>query len=232
MTEGIHESTSSEATAGSRPQSDVVALGRRIVKELGLEQTTDTLARWMAHRLAELILVQETSTSERRRKRAARETEELVLRLWGQRTAWPHGWPPAGAASLLEALRLDNGIHSDETITDSRLRLIPRLEMLQGQELRAWIDVAVADYDPAEVRSWDLEHHDRIADDERAALQSFAALSEEVRRSAAPDLNDRTAALLEQLDRLDEDRSALREDLLSALGVNRDEIEPPANGST
>ena len=229
MTEGNRESTSSEATGGSKQPTDVVALGHRIVKELDLEQTTDTLARWMAHRLAELIRLQETSRSDRRRKPAAREAEELVLRLWRHRTAWPHGWPPAGAASLLEALRLDNGVHSNETIVDPRLRLIPRLERLHRRELRAWIDVAVADYDAAEVRSWDLEHHDHLTDDERATLESFAALIDEAQGRAASDQSDRTAALLEQLDRLDKDRAALREELLSALRVIEDEIEPSAN---
>ncbi len=33
----------------------VVRLGERIVAELGLEESTDTLSRWMAHYIAESI---------------------------------------------------------------------------------------------------------------------------------------------------------------------------------
>ena len=49
------ESISYDATEASKQWVYVEALGRRIVDELGLEKGVDTLARWMAHYIAELI---------------------------------------------------------------------------------------------------------------------------------------------------------------------------------
>jgi hypothetical protein len=48
-------SSSAAATAPSKPARDVLALGRHLVAELQLEQSVDTLGRWLAHHVAELI---------------------------------------------------------------------------------------------------------------------------------------------------------------------------------
>ena len=45
----------------SKPWPTVVALGERIVHELGLEESGDTLGCWMAHRVAELMERAETA---------------------------------------------------------------------------------------------------------------------------------------------------------------------------
>ena len=209
MTEDNHDSIYSEATDGSTQPNDVVALGRRIVRELGLDRTSDTLARWMSHRLAELIMIQETSTSERRRNRAAKETEDLVLRLWARRTDWPQGWPPAGAASLIDALTQDDHPWNDQHTNDPLLRLVQKLEGIHRREIRTWIYAAVLEYDPDEIRSWHLEHQGHLDEDETLVLDSVAALVEDARQQKLSDTEDRVTSLLVQLDQADADRAAL-----------------------
>src|SRR5689334_16355856 len=97
-------SSSSAATEQSKPPRDVVALGERIVEELGLTDATDTLGRWMAHRLAELLDEAEHGRSAKRRDAAATRATDLVLEIWKHRSAWPTGWPPESAAAVLKAI--------------------------------------------------------------------------------------------------------------------------------
>ena len=57
-------------------------LGRKIVNQLGLEPGVDTLAKWMAHDLAEQIQRCEKESGENRDV-AFKECRETILRLWG-----------------------------------------------------------------------------------------------------------------------------------------------------
>jgi hypothetical protein len=57
----------SDARGPLRPSRDLISLGERIVAEFGLDQSTDTLGRWMAHRVAELM-----ERAEHARTKAAR----------------------------------------------------------------------------------------------------------------------------------------------------------------
>jgi hypothetical protein len=68
-------------------------LGRKIVSELGLEQTVDTLARWMAHYIAELIEdAERAGPDERPAKLAACAT--AIIDLWNHRSRLPDGKRP------------------------------------------------------------------------------------------------------------------------------------------
>jgi DNA-directed RNA polymerase specialized sigma24 family protein len=74
-----------------------LALGDRLVREFGLEDSTDTAGRWMAHHLAEL-LDQSRTLKGVRQKQAEKAATDLILRLWSSREALP------GAAYPLKAL--------------------------------------------------------------------------------------------------------------------------------
>ena len=76
------------------PRSDsVLELGRQLVAELGLEKSTDTLSRWMAHYIAELIEV-ETSAAVEERPSARKLCFDAILSLWDHRTRLPDGKRP------------------------------------------------------------------------------------------------------------------------------------------
>ena len=67
--------------------ADLSELGRAIVSQLNIDEY-DTLGRWMAFRLAELLDRAEEDDSSRH------AATDLVLRVWGHRSDWPNGWPP------------------------------------------------------------------------------------------------------------------------------------------
>ena len=93
------------------PRCDqVVALGRKLVEELGAEPV-DTLSRWMAHYVAELI---DTASNAALEERAAAERKcfETILELWAHRAELPDGRRPLEnlepIVRALESLDPDN----------------------------------------------------------------------------------------------------------------------------
>ena len=72
---------------------EVLALGRKLVDELGKRPRVDTLAGWMAHYVAELIDGAANAPPEERGA-AGRECFEAILKLWDHRAALPDGRRP------------------------------------------------------------------------------------------------------------------------------------------
>lgn len=68
-------------------------LGRKLVKELGLDQSVDTLGRWMAHYIAELIQdVEKASAEEKPAKMQA--CCDAIFNLWKYQHMLPDGKRP------------------------------------------------------------------------------------------------------------------------------------------
>lgn len=70
-----------------------LALGKSLVDQLDLAKSADTLGRWMAHHLAELIGEAEQASA-RDRSAKMRECRDAVLSLWEHRRALPNGQRP------------------------------------------------------------------------------------------------------------------------------------------
>src|ERR1700719_935454 len=86
-------STSSEPTEASQRSEKVLALGRKLVEELGLEPSVDTLGRWMAHYIAELVDQVKTATGDERAV-AEQRCFDAILSLWKHRSELPNGKRP------------------------------------------------------------------------------------------------------------------------------------------
>jgi hypothetical protein len=84
---------SSQETASSEMQKRIMSLGKSLVRELRLDPGVDTLARWMAHYIAELMVVAENATGEARAD-AEQRCFETILKLWQHRSAMPNGSRP------------------------------------------------------------------------------------------------------------------------------------------
>lgn len=80
----------------SAQPNEILALGSQIVRELDLADSNDTLGRWMAHHLADLIHQANTVTGE---QKAAAETRavDLTLKLWRHRNDTPGNVSPMKA---------------------------------------------------------------------------------------------------------------------------------------
>jgi hypothetical protein len=91
----------------SQQSKEILDLGNKLVAELKMVDSSDTLSRWMAHYVAELITSAENAEGE---MKAALEKEcfDTILKLWANRDATPKGIRPL--ASLKDAMMLLNKI--------------------------------------------------------------------------------------------------------------------------
>jgi hypothetical protein len=64
-------------------------LGKHLVTELDLEEGRDTLAKWLAHHVAELISVAEKARQPKEKKAAEDHVVETILKLWQHRATLP-----------------------------------------------------------------------------------------------------------------------------------------------
>lgn len=122
----------------------IIALGRRLVEELGLEDSADTLGRWMAHYIADLIAKAESATDEERRS-AEKSCFDAILALWNHRAELPNGKRPfeelEPVVRAIESLDPDNntprylrsarasvGDNVEEPEAESWLRMVEGLD--------------------------------------------------------------------------------------------------------
>ncbi len=81
----------------------VLHLGTLIARELGVEDNVDTLGRWMAHHLAELIAEAEEIEGDERHDKLA-QILELISKVWSHRANFPHKTYPLSKLSDLMSL--------------------------------------------------------------------------------------------------------------------------------
>jgi hypothetical protein len=84
-------------------------LGIHLVRELELEDTCNTLGRWMAHHLAEVMDEIKNAKTDEDRSASTERATNLILALWKQRRTLPGGGDPlATYRDVLPTLKLLN----------------------------------------------------------------------------------------------------------------------------
>ncbi|HEX4438015.1 MAG TPA: hypothetical protein VH061_14600 [Solirubrobacteraceae bacterium] len=191
-------------------------MGERIVEQMGLKTSTDTLARWMAHRVAELIEQADESNEE-----AKREAASLILRLWARRSAWPQGWPPPKTSEVLRRLEPPEGpirpSHPGISNPDTGnpwLSRITALSELESAERQVWVRLALRDSALEQEIALGQSEAPNLTDDELSLFRTLTFQS----RQAAEHFRER----------LDNDtplaRAELAEDELSEIAERRIEL--------
>lgn len=89
----------------------IIKLGEKLVQELELNAHVDTLARWMAHYIAELIEQVKNTTGEEQEK-YQKECADIILKLWNHIDRVPNIDTPLRSFStisnMLEKITSDN----------------------------------------------------------------------------------------------------------------------------
>lgn len=126
----------------SKPWIDVARLGQRIVHELDSHKNLSVLERWMSQRIAELISRTESSTDDVVRETAAKECEELILKLWSKRYSWPSGSPLSPIIPTLKRLFTEPDIYYRRSFNNDadKQGLISQLIKLHEREMRLFLD--------------------------------------------------------------------------------------------
>ena len=115
-------------------------LGRALVQELGLDPGVDTLSRWMAHHVAEMIEDAETAKVDDRPAKLAKCTK-TIIDLWERRYQLPNGRRPfEDLEPILRALEsLDP---TDDTPRYFRSQRMEADETEQNPETQKWLEFA------------------------------------------------------------------------------------------
>ncbi len=147
-------------------------MGDHIVQRLGLEKSVDTLGRWMAHRITELI---ERAGDER----AKREATDLILRCWERRRGWTSGWPPGDLGDALKFADRELGREPgrEEPTLPWASRLAATRRSLD-EEYSVWFSLALAEdppESPAEDGAWFFD--DELDGDEKRVTRLLARLN-------------------------------------------------------
>lgn len=83
----------SQRTVDLETQKRVINLGKALVNELGLDPGVDTLARWMAHYIAEQIELAQSTIGDDR-DAVEQRCFDTILKLWEHRSSLPNGQRP------------------------------------------------------------------------------------------------------------------------------------------
>ena len=89
----VQDCSSSDPTVVSARCEATLELGKKLTKELGIDQSVDTLGRWMAHYIAELIQDAEKASAQERPGKM-RACCDAILNLWKHRHTLPDGKRP------------------------------------------------------------------------------------------------------------------------------------------
>ncbi|MCP1843948.1 hypothetical protein ACVIHI_003133 [Bradyrhizobium sp. USDA 4524] len=117
----------------------VFELGRKLVDELGLADSTDTLGRWMAHYISDLIVKAENA-SVANKAVAEKEASEAILNLWRHRSELPDGKRPFG--ELEPIIRIVESLDPENTTPRYfRGRRPPKDEKAETSEQESWLNV-------------------------------------------------------------------------------------------
>jgi hypothetical protein len=135
---------SSQRTENSEIQKQAINLGKTLVEELGLDPGVDTLARWMAHHVAEQIAIAEDATGDAK-TRAEQRCFETILKLWEHRSSLPTGHRPFESFEpifrALERLDPENPSPYFYSYPDSRSSG-PDESVESSDEVQSWLDIA------------------------------------------------------------------------------------------
>lgn len=87
-------------------EDEIIKLGKKLVKELDLEYSVNTLARWMSHYLAELMHYIDNAKTNEEKKRLQKECCDIILKLWCEKESLPIRKPLDDLKPVIEILQV------------------------------------------------------------------------------------------------------------------------------
>lgn len=127
-------------TEKSEGYNAILAIGKKLVAELDLDNSVDTLARWMAHHVAELMHAAYDAVGDDRIEKQVR-VRDAILAIWAHRSDLPiNGRPLDGFEPILRTLTsLDP---ENQFARYSSLTRMPHDKSDESEETRQWLLLA------------------------------------------------------------------------------------------
>jgi hypothetical protein len=167
--------------AKSNQQTEVLKLGRTIIKELSNEEDhrLTLLEKWMGHYIAELIDKAENAKNEKEKKLLQKECFEVILKLWNKRNELPLESMPLGR--IKPAIDVLNEFESQRNIWEqmrfsneaSWVSLAVKIYDNQWDAIRICIQAAIAEDAMEREKVWISECDESLSPDEKEIIEKL-----------------------------------------------------------
>ncbi|MEQ3663784.1 hypothetical protein [Olleya sp.] len=217
-------------------EEDILKLGKKLISELKLDDTVNTLARWMTHYLAELMCSIETTESETDKIELKKECCNLIIELWQIRDRLPIQKPLDNAHEFLEILRVLKKEEKSASMMPRwvEYRTVPRdspwssfVEKVKHNSEKIFyraIEVNLNNELLIKDNEWLNEHKEFLSDEEKEIIQHLNTISKIDFSSGVIDLDDesnkkevnpeeRLKVVFEEMEKLIEEEKKVLKDL-------------------
>ena len=124
----------------SKQFDDIIALGKLLVDELQLNQSRDTLGKWMAHHIAEILQNTENFSGQKKTE-AENRCREAVLSLWEHISHFPNGSRPLAEIepliATIKALDPEKSVQYYYSNTQNQLN-----SAMPTEDAECWLELA------------------------------------------------------------------------------------------
>ena len=226
--------------APSKRSPEVIALGNRLVQELGKHSAFDTLAKWLSTHLAQKILEAEGETDAQVKEVTQSKCVELILRLWEKRQQLLQTARPLGR--IQKAIEVLADLHPDQQSysfgygqrfddpTSPWLNFAKNLELSKRRLFGLAFLAGVCEMDLGAERTW-IDDHERMLSDEEHRMLSVLnnyfdrshTMLESTERPRVDEMSpeDRESLILKEIDESLEKHQELIQTLKKQLSERR-----------
>lgn len=182
-------------------EEKIIALGKKLIKELNLVNSTDTISRWMANYLAELIENINCTNNKEDNLILKKECCDLIIKIWERRDILPIEKPFDDLKSIAEIV---------EVLKEEKdVRVLPRWieynPLPRESEWAAFVDLVKNNSEKIFDRvfqinlhksillkdqEWMIENKEFLSKDEVYFLEQIQILKDLNNRTGVIDLND------------------------------------------
>lgn len=223
-------------------EEEILKLGKKLIAELELVYTVNTLARWMGHYLAELMNNIDKCESEEEKSKLQKECCDVILEIWEKRERIPIEKPTEKLKPIIDVLSLlkkneypfirhrflgnNAGLRNKNSSWLSFLEIVKNnSERIYRKSLISMISEELLKKD----KEWIEEHGSFLSDDEKSVVEYLDSIKEVtisfhddpiVKATEKEKIEDLFNELEEQLEEQKEELLRLKKKTLNALKKN------------
>lgn len=181
-------------------EEEIIKLGKRLIEELKLEYTVNTLARWMVHYLAELIQNVEKCKSEQEKKKLQKECCDIILKVWSKKENLPMRQPLEDLKPIIELLKVFKKDELSFLPNWLEYRHLPSnnewatfIDLVKNNTEKLFLTVISTNLNKdllSKTSDWFIENKDFLSDDEKDFLQHFEMITWSNDNSRVHDFNN------------------------------------------
>lgn len=181
-------------------EEEIIKLGKRLIEELKLEYTVNTLARWMVHYLAELIQNVEKCKSEQQKKKLQKECCDIILKVWSKKENLPMRQPLEDLKPIIELLKVFKKDELSFLPNWLEYRHLPSnnewatfIDLVKNNTEQLFLTVISTNLNKdllSKTSDWFIENKDFLSDEEKDFLQHFEMITWSNDNSGVYDFNN------------------------------------------